>query len=150
MKQRLLVFIMVCGALPALFGAGSRAPYGAATGAAFQLPYIVPPEQINIAQLIERGDYGYSMPLTEALNVVCDADVRDETAYLQVGLRGRALTGMNIAFVIDKSRSMADDGRLSWVKEALASFVERVGPDDMVSLIVFDDVARQLAAPAYL
>jgi hypothetical protein len=57
---------------------------------------------------------------------------------------------MNIVFVIDKSRSMAEDGRLYWVKEALASFVKRVGPDDMVSLVVFDDVARELFAPAYL
>jgi Mg-chelatase subunit ChlD len=150
MKQRLFFFIMVCGVLPALFSAGSHAPYGAATGAAFELPYIVPPDQINIAQLIEQGNYGDSLPLTDALNVVCDADIRDDTAYLQVGLRGRSLMAMNIVFVIDKSRSMAEDDRLHWVKEALASFVERVGPDDMVSLVVFDDIARQLVAPAYL
>jgi hypothetical protein len=144
-------FIMLCGAFPALlFGAGSQTPYGAAASAAFDLPYIVPPGEINIAELIEHGDYGYSLPSTGALNVVCDADIRNDTAYFQVGLRGRSLMAMNIVFVIDKSRSMSEDDRLRWVKEALASFVERVGPDDMVSLVVFDDVARQLVAPTYL
>jgi hypothetical protein len=54
---------------------------------------------------------------------------------------------LNVAFVVDKSGSMAGDERMGNLIKSLLAFVERLRPQDIVSLVVFDDV-DMLVIPA--
>jgi Mg-chelatase subunit ChlD len=48
---------------------------------------------------------------------------------------------MNLAFVIDRSGSMADADKLTWVKDAFDIFIEQVRDVDYVSLVIFNERA---------
>jgi Mg-chelatase subunit ChlD len=71
-------------------------------------------------------------------------------AVLQVGFSTalasdrRQLPPVNLALVIDKSGSMADSDKLSKVKEALLTLVNRLRETDTLSLVVFDSGAEVL------
>lgn len=54
---------------------------------------------------------------------------------------------MNIALVLDHSGSMSGD-KLIRAKEAAAMCVRRLRPDDVVSVVIFDDAVTTVAGPA--
>jgi hypothetical protein len=67
---------------------------------------------------------------------------RGQTELLLVGVQAKRLSfdelpPMNIAFVIDKSGSMADAGKMEWVKQSFEVFIAKVRPKDFVSLVLF-------------
>ncbi len=59
----------------------------------------------------------------------------------------RQRTPLAISLVLDRSGSM-DGDRLESAKAASASAVERLHPDDVVSVVAFDDQVQVVAAPA--
>lgn len=69
---------------------------------------------------------------------------QSQTAFLKVALTGFALPSqggrapVNVAFVIDKSGSMAGD-RMVHARQAAMMAVNGLGPNDIVSVIAFDD-----------
>ncbi|MDR2632292.1 MAG: VWA domain-containing protein [Treponema sp.] len=115
------------------------------------LSEVIPPQEIRIAEYISKGTYAYPVQEAGPIQVFLAADLRDTTGYLQVGLRAtHDLPPLNIAFVIDKSRSMEEQGRMDWVKEALRGFMEQVRPADVVSLVIFDAAAKTLIPPTQM
>jgi Ca-activated chloride channel family protein len=70
-----------------------------------------------------------------------------ETLYLKVGLTVNADRGyrapVNVALVIDRSGSMQGE-KLLRAKEAAAMAVNRLHPDDVVSVVAYDDTVRVL------
>ena len=74
-------------------------------------------------------------------------------ALLEVGMRvkskmtRKSADPLNICFVIDKSGSMSGEGRIGQLKKSIIKFVEQLSPDDIVSIVVFDDGAT-VAVPA--
>ncbi|MDR1956253.1 MAG: VWA domain-containing protein [Treponema sp.] len=123
----------------------------AAQEAADPQPFIgvIPPQDIRIEEYITGGTYAYPPQAAGPVQVFTAADIRDTTGYLQIGLRGaQGLPPLNIAFVIDKSRSMEEAGRMDWVKDAFQEFIEQVRPEDLVSLVVFDTSAKVIIPPA--
>src|SRR5215203_5678888 len=68
-------------------------------------------------------------------------------AVLQIGFTTAEVTErtdlrpLNLALVIDKSGSMAEDDKMSRVKESLRTLVTKLRPDDIVSVVVFDTEA---------
>jgi Mg-chelatase subunit ChlD len=71
-------------------------------------------------------------------------------AVLQIGFTTAEVTErtdlrpLNLALVIDKSGSMAEDDKMSRVKESLRTLVGKLRPDDIVSIVVFDTGAEVL------
>lgn len=71
----------------------------------------------------------------------------DDTYLLQIGLATQNVTSrensnkVNVSVVIDNSGSMGG-GKLEKVKKALKVFVKGLKPDDMISIIKFDDRAN--------
>ncbi|KQT26100.1 hypothetical protein ASG22_05355 [Chryseobacterium sp. Leaf405] len=71
----------------------------------------------------------------------------DDTYLLQIGLATQNVTSrenankVNVSVVIDNSGSMGG-GKLEKVKKALKVFVKGLKPDDMISIIKFDDKAN--------
>jgi Ca-activated chloride channel family protein len=51
---------------------------------------------------------------------------------------------LNICLVLDRSTSMKDAGRMQQVKEAVNKIIEKLQPEDALSLIVFSDRAQVL------
>lgn len=75
-------------------------------------------------------------------------------AVLQIGFTTMEVTErtdlrpLNLVLVIDKSGSMAEDDKMSRVKESLRTLVGKLRPDDIVSIIVFDNEAVVLCPAA--
>lgn len=72
------------------------------------------------------------------------------TAYLRVSLLGQQSTGetatrppMNVAIVIDKSGSMAGK-KIEYAKAAARAALDRLGPQDIVSLVAYDSTVEVL------
>ena len=96
----------------------------------------------------------FPIPTTTALGLTVDTErtkiVQDgDRTYLQIGIqamKGEAprRSPLNIALVIDRSGSMGDEHKLDYVKSAALSLVDRLGPEDVFSLVAFDDTARVL------
>jgi Ca-activated chloride channel family protein len=115
----------------------------------------VPPEEVQIDALISSVDYDYPLPQANEFNVITSADVQDTTAYIQVGLKGKkdafeTLPPLNICFVIDMSGSMSAGDKLSWVKDSFYIFINKVRPNDIISVVAFDDKTEVLVEPTQI
>ncbi len=72
------------------------------------------------------------------------------TAYLQVSIAAKnAWTPrrkpMNLSIVLDRSGSMADEGKIENAKKALNALIEQLGSDDVISIVIYDDVIEVLS-----
>jgi Ca-activated chloride channel family protein len=71
-------------------------------------------------------------------------------AYLQLTVKTPAGTKetsrrpVNLAVVIDRSGSMSDQKKMDFAKRAFATLIDQLKPDDIVSLVVYDDVVDVL------
>ncbi len=73
------------------------------------------------------------------------------TAYLQIFIttpeivrRGDDRRPMNISVVLDRSGSMSDEGKMDFAKAALNKLIDQLYPEDIFSLVVYDDVVDVL------
>ncbi|MEI7906517.1 MAG: VWA domain-containing protein [Bacteroidota bacterium] len=72
------------------------------------------------------------------------------TAYLQITVTAPGMhTGfkrkpMNLSVVIDRSGSMSDQRKMEYVKKAFSSLTDELQPQDILSLVVYDDVVDVL------
>src|SRR5688572_22785640 len=75
-----------------------------------------------------------------------------QTSYLRVGLTGLPIneiarrTPVNVAIVLDKSGSMTGE-KLRKAKEAAFASIERLGPNDIVSVVAYDQTV-EIVVPA--
>ncbi|NIS80740.1 MAG: VWA domain-containing protein [Anaerolineales bacterium] len=65
-------------------------------------------------------------------------------AWLQIGLQAAEATEqdirpLNITLVLDKSGSMADADKMSFLKQSLYFFLEELDPEDIIAIVVYDD-----------
>ena len=112
---------------------------------------IVPPQEIVESSFIGSVDYAYPEPVG-VYGVSAHAATRQISSAGQellvvVGVQSRhddfsELPPLNLAFVIDRSGSMASQDKLSWVKESFDVFIDSVRSEDFVSLVVFDSAAQ--------
>jgi len=49
---------------------------------------------------------------------------------------------LNLSLVLDRSGSMADSGKISYVIKAAHMFVNRMGPEDILSIVTYDNRVR--------
>lgn len=73
---------------------------------------------------------------------------REQSAYIKITLGGFALPAqqrapINLGLVIDRSSSMAGD-RLDKAKEAALMVVDRLQPDDIISVVTYDSTVEVL------
>ena len=89
--------------------------------------------------------------LPQDLDISFDVDVgeplmiagQEQTAYIKITLGGFALpqrtrSPINLGIVLDRSGSMASDGKLDKAKEAALMALDRLQPDDIISVVTFD------------
>jgi Ca-activated chloride channel family protein len=138
------------------FGQDGASTAGLARTRAMSLAGQIPPSRdVVVEDFINYPRH--ELPLPKAGNAVAlDVRWREDRvsamgeAVLQVGIstsRANDLTELrplNLAIVIDKSGSMADDGKLEKVKAALTKIVAQLRSTDILSIVEFGSNARVL------
>ena len=71
------------------------------------------------------------------------------TAYLQISVTTPRMESsrrrpMNLAVVLDRSGSMADQKKMDFAKKALSSLVDQLDEEDVLSIVIYDDVIEVL------
>jgi hypothetical protein len=112
---------------------------------------IVPPEEVYIDSYVAHINYQYPKPEGD-MGVTLysghhQVSSNGQEEVLQIGIQGKELgfdelPPMNLAFVIDKSGSMADRDKMDWVKESFYIFINQVRDKDFVALVYFDNRAQ--------
>ena len=115
-----------------------------------------PPDEVAVEEFVNY--HKHRLPLPKAGQAAA-LDVRwgnneisrfQREAVLQIGLTTAEvsertdLRPLNLALVIDKSGSMLDGDKMSRVKESLRTMVGKLRPNDIVSIVVFDNDAQVL------
>ena len=102
---------------------------------------------VKIAAAIPSRDGAVAMDVALGTGVVRAG--RSETVLLKVGLTGGAFENaaarppVNVAIVLDRSGSMSGE-KMQKAREAALAAVERLGAEDIVSLVVYDDTVDVL------
>jgi TolB-like protein len=160
MKRLLcIVIVLVCLGPGVVWAGGAKEASGTKARSSYlsERGMIVPPDEVYIDQYIASVNYQYPIPTSSVLGVYMYSGQRQLSKYgqeevIQIGIQGgkkefEDLTPMNLAFVIDRSGSMADADKLTWVKDAFDIFIQQVRGVDYVSLVIFNDTA-QVVFPA--
>jgi Ca-activated chloride channel family protein len=115
-----------------------------------------PPEAIRVEEFVNYFDQGYPTPPEVAFGIYADGAPSpfqtDGTYILRFGIQGYqvpeyARKPANLTFVIDVSGSMDRENRLELVKRSLEILVERLRPEDRVSIVVYGSQARVVLYP---
>ncbi len=155
MQPRIIPAIVLLLAI-ALPGYGGGAGEGAASSTRGEYlagkGIIIPPKDIYPDSYIAQIDYDYPDPAPAPVGLTVRVGNRQigsdaRTEWIHIGLKGRKtpfeqLPPLNLVYVIDKSGSMYDANKMTWVKEAFGVFLSRVRAKDFVALVVYDNDAR--------
>ena len=114
------------------------------------------PASVRVEEWVNAFDQGYRAPREGTFSIVADGGPtpftdRDEV-LLRIGLKARdvrdhARQDASLTFVIDTSGSMAREGRLELVKDALTRLVDGLDDHDTVAIVTFGDAGRVLLEP---
>lgn len=122
----------------------------------------VPPvEAVRVEEFVNYFDMGYPTPPEIAFGIYADGAPspfhydsahQDELHILRFGIQGYevpdyARKPASLTFVIDISGSMERENRLQLVKQSLQMLVDRLRPDDTVSIVVYGSDARVVLYP---
>ena len=115
-----------------------------------------PPDEVAVEEFVNY--HKHRLPLPKVGQSVAmdtrwgnnEVSASQPEAVLQIGFTTAEvsertdLRPLNLALVIDRSGSMADSDKMSRVKESLRLMLEKLRPDDIVSIVVFDTDAQTL------
>jgi Ca-activated chloride channel family protein len=122
-----------------------------------QAGVVVDGKRVKLESFVRTYAQAFPIPTQTALGLNVDTEratviQEGDHTYLQIGIQ--AMKGetprrppLNIALVIDRSGSMGNEHKLDFVKSAVVSLLDHLGPNDVFSLIAFDDTA-QILVPA--
>jgi hypothetical protein len=152
-KLHVVLSVVLLTVPPLLWAAGSKEEAAAPERGKYlaERGKIVPPEEVYIDSYVAHINYQYPKPETDFGVTLYSGhhqvSSRGQEEIIQIGIQGKELNfedlpPMNLAFVIDKSGSMADRDKMDWVKESFYIFIDKVRDKDFVALIYFDSNAR--------
>jgi Ca-activated chloride channel family protein len=113
---------------------------------------IMPAEEIRVEEYLNYYEQNFPQPSSEyALGInatLGNTFVPDEggEVWLQIGLQAgesteQDLRPLNVALVLDKSGSMADADKMTYLKQSLYIFLDELDSEDIISIVVYDDQA---------
>jgi Ca-activated chloride channel family protein len=100
-------------------------------------------------QLAPSADITFDVDVGEPMMIAG----QEQTAYVKITLGGFALqqaaqrAPVNLSLVIDRSGSMSSDDKLEKAKAAALMVLDRLGPDDIISVVTFDSTV-DIVVPA--
>lgn len=115
-----------------------------------------PPDEVAVEEFVNY--HKHRLPLPKVGQAVAmdtrwgnnEISTLQREAVLQIGFTTAEVTErtdlrpLNLALVIDRSGSMADSDKMSRVKESLRLMLEKLRPDDIISISVFNTDAQVL------
>lgn len=149
---------LVAGVCLALAGCSAAAPDAskALSRERIESGGVVPAEELRVAEYLAYYDQHLPEPTTGQVGLDLRlgnprVSERGGPAWLQVGLQARSdeevgVAPLNLALVIDRSGSMADDGKMDVLKQSITSFLTRLAPNDRVTLVAYSNEAEELSA----
>lgn len=117
---------------------------------------VPPSEAIRVEEFVNYFDPGYPTPPDVAFGIYADGAPSpfhtDGQHILRFGVQGYQVPEYvrkpaSLTFVIDVSGSMDRENRLGLVKQSLQMLVDRLRPDDTVSIVVYGSEARVVLYP---
>jgi Ca-activated chloride channel family protein len=115
-----------------------------------------PAESVRVEEFVNYFDQGYPTPPDVAFGIYADGApspfYKDGSIILRFGVQGYDIPEWqrkptSLTFVIDTSGSMNMENRLELVKRSLELLVERLRPEDMVSIVEYGSQARVVLSP---
>lgn len=115
-----------------------------------------PAEAVRVEEFVNYFDPGYPTPAGIAFGVYMDGAPSpfhlDGSQILRIGIQGYEIPDSErkpaaLTFVIDISGSMEMENRLELVKRSLEMLVERLRPNDTVSIVVYGSDAYVVLNP---
>ena len=115
-----------------------------------------PADAVRPEEFINYFEQGYPTPPDVAFGIYADGApspfANDGTYILRIGIQGYEIPEWerkpaSLTFVIDVSGSMDRENRLELVKRSLQMLVDRLRPDDTVSIVVYGSEARVVLNP---
>ncbi len=114
------------------------------------------PEQVRTEEIVNAFDYGDEAPEQSTFRIVVEGAPSPFGApgltTLRIGIKGRRLGREEqrpamLTFLMDTSGSMSEPDRIGRARTALRLLLDRMGPNDRIQLITFDDRARLVLPP---
>jgi Ca-activated chloride channel family protein len=116
---------------------------------------IMPADEIRVEEYLNYYEQNFPQPppeFTLGINAILgNTFIPNEggEVWLQIGLQaGEAteqdLRSLNVSLVLDKSGSMADADKMTYLKQSMYIFLEELDSEDIISIVVYDDEARVL------
>ena len=119
-----------------------------------QLP---PRDAVRVEELLNYFDYGYADPASpqepfKANVTVTPSPWAPGKEIIHIGLQGYDIAAgneppVNLVFLIDVSGSMDDPNKLPLVQKALNVLIDRLRPEDRVSMVVYAGAAGAVLPP---
>jgi Ca-activated chloride channel homolog len=115
-----------------------------------------PADAVRVEEFVNYFEPGYSTPTNVAFGIFADGAPSPfhspGTYILRFGIQGYEVSEAdrkpaNLTFVIDVSGSMDLEYRLGLVKQSLELLVDRLRPNDSVSIVVYGTEARTVLYP---
>lgn len=115
-----------------------------------------PPDSVRVEEFVNYFDAGYPTPESVAFGIYADGAPSPfhspEVVLLRFGIQGYQVPEelrkpLALTFVIDVSGSMGDPNKLDLVKQSLELLIERLQPEDTVSIVTFGSDARVIMPP---
>jgi Ca-activated chloride channel family protein len=117
---------------------------------------IVPAEELRVAEYVNYYEQSFPEPTETALGLDLRLGNPQITpgggeAWLQVGVQARKaqpadIAPLNLALVIDRSGSMGDAAKMSYVKQSLRVFLGSLAVNDIVAIVAYDNSAEVLVS----
>ena len=116
-----------------------------------------PADAVRAEEMINYFDYGHPAPASRdqpfrVSTELAPAPWNPDRRLLQIGIQGyrveaKEMPAANLVFLIDTSGSMQDADKLPLLKRSFVELVERLRPQDRVSIVVYAGSAGLVLAP---
>ena len=156
MKRRITFITLTVALLAALItGCGAKMDASKARSRGLiNRGYIVPAEEVRVAEYLNYYEQRFPEPTDAPLGL----DIRlgnplvastGGDVWVQVGLQAASApagqrTPLNLALVLDRSGSMGETDKMTYLKRSLEVFLRSLRPDDIVAIVAYNDTARVL------